>query len=217
MLRILSTFLRGCWKFTSDIWVNRIIVFLFNSLGWIQCVKGLEEHLNYHHVQFPCGIKKNASIVFCKRSVCNSQGCPDCKTICWFVGEGLRHEVHHFQSSLPCGAESVSSRWVWPRTESTKSLKMRSCKLLNGIFSIYAVYLCPWVGENDQANKKFSWTVLCWAYLRICSWSALLRVYLAKSHGTHPGGVYNKGTSCSLTVLPYNFTAASSMCWSHLE
>ena len=31
---------------------------------------------------------------------------------------------------------------------------MRSCKLLNGIFSIYAVYSCLWVGENDQANKK---------------------------------------------------------------
>lgn len=31
---------------------------------------------------------------------------------------------------------------------------MRSCKLLNGIFSIYAVHSCLWVGENHQANKK---------------------------------------------------------------
>lgn len=40
------------------------------------------------------------------------------------------------------------------QTEHMKWLN-KSCKLLNGIFSIYALYSCLWVGENDQMNKKY--------------------------------------------------------------
>lgn len=76
----------------------------------------------------------------------------------WFVGEGVgmrfsfsiintvmlnRIPVTWLQGECECPTESM--KWL---------LNLRSCKLLNGIFSIYAVYSCLWVGENHQANKK---------------------------------------------------------------
>lgn len=117
-------------------------------------------------------LKKKKGSIHCilkTKSVCNPQACPDCKTIwesiCWGRVEAWSSL---FQSSLACRTE-FPVPWLQGececRTESMKWwLKMRSCKLLNGIFSIYAVYSCLWVGENDQANKKTnkkksSWTL----------------------------------------------------------
>lgn len=60
-----------------------------------------------------------------------------------------------------CECQTESMKW-W--------LKIRSCKLLNGIFSIYAVYSCLWVGENDQANKKSNKNLVELWYFVFLAW-----------------------------------------------
>lgn len=128
---------------------------------------------------FPVQSKKCIHCILKTDSVCNPQACPDCKTIWWLICWG---RVEAWVSLFPVKFDMLN--WVpvpWLqgececRTESMKWwLKRRSCKLLNGIFSIYAVYSCLWVGENDQANKKSNKNLVeLWYFVFLVWWCGL--------------------------------------------
>lgn len=161
-------------------------------------------------MNFPCWIKKkkkkNASAVFWKPNLYTHTPelltCPDWKQNCiWLVGGGWRHEVHFWlvwtvitvlwlQGECECQTENIKG---W--------LKMKSCKLLNGIFSIYAVY-CLWVGENDQANKKSKIYTSYGSFL-LCFGVLCVRVYWKEMLGlNYSFNIYTKDGSFLIVLCP---------------
>lgn len=150
--------------------------------------------------------KKKASAVFWKPNLYTHTPelltCPDWKQNCiWLVGGGWRHEVHFWlvwtvitvlwlQGECECQTENIKG---W--------LKMKSCKLLNGIFSIYAVY-CLWVGENDQANKKSKIYTSYGSFL-LCFGVLCVRVYWKEMLGlNYSFNIYTKDGSFLIVLCP---------------
>lgn len=100
------------WKCTSIIWIIDFFK-LYYFLGWIQCVKGLEEHLNC----YPCSRSllnlKSIHCILKAKSVVTCKSCPDGQTIWCLICWGRLEAWGSPFSRVDQNPSSMASRWVW--------------------------------------------------------------------------------------------------------